>query len=170
MHIPYSWKIWRGFKFGDLAVGVETAKFKSTNIFISAAWGQTAKFNDRQYFRLYGIYQQALCSDQLCSHYCVHLLIGKRSAWAFNRNVLANNPYANIIIVAYSVLVFWISLIILLTSSMDTETAVTSTHCHFNRVVWISLIILLTSSMDTETAVTSTHCHFNRVVWISLII
>ena len=30
-----------------------TAKFKSANIFISAAWDQTAKF-DRQYFRLYG--------------------------------------------------------------------------------------------------------------------
>ena len=32
-----------------------TAKFKSANIFISAAWDQTAKFKDRQYFRLYGI-------------------------------------------------------------------------------------------------------------------
>ena len=32
-----------------------TAKFKSTNIFISAARDQTAKFEDRQYFRLYGI-------------------------------------------------------------------------------------------------------------------
>ena len=33
-----------------------TPKFKSTNIFISAARDQTAKFKDRQYFRLYGIY------------------------------------------------------------------------------------------------------------------
>ena len=33
-----------------------TAKFKSANIFISAARDQTAKFKDRQYFRLYGIY------------------------------------------------------------------------------------------------------------------
>ena len=32
-----------------------TAKFKSANIFISAARDQTAKFKDRQYFRLYGI-------------------------------------------------------------------------------------------------------------------
>ena len=32
-----------------------TAKFKSTNIFISAARDQTAKFEDRQYFQLYGI-------------------------------------------------------------------------------------------------------------------
>ena len=32
-----------------------TAKFKSANIFISVAWDQTAKFKDRQYFRLYGI-------------------------------------------------------------------------------------------------------------------
>ena len=31
------------------------AKFKSANIFISATWDQTAKFNDHQYFRLYGI-------------------------------------------------------------------------------------------------------------------
>ena len=32
-----------------------TAKFKSANIFISAARGQPAKFKDRQYFRLYSI-------------------------------------------------------------------------------------------------------------------
>ena len=32
-----------------------TAKFKSANIFISAARDQTAKFKDRQYFRLYGM-------------------------------------------------------------------------------------------------------------------
>ena len=32
MHIPYSQKIWRGIKFGGLAVWVETAKLKSTNI------------------------------------------------------------------------------------------------------------------------------------------
>ena len=32
-----------------------TAKFKSANIFISAARDQIAKFKDRQYFRLYGI-------------------------------------------------------------------------------------------------------------------
>ena len=31
-----------------------TAKFKSANIFISAARDQTAKFKDRQYFQLYG--------------------------------------------------------------------------------------------------------------------
>ena len=31
-----------------------TAKFKSANIFILAARDQTAKFRDRQYFRLYG--------------------------------------------------------------------------------------------------------------------
>ena len=30
---PYSRKIWRGNKLGGLAVGVETAKLKSTNIF-----------------------------------------------------------------------------------------------------------------------------------------
>ena len=32
-----------------------TAKFKSASIFISPARDQTAKFKDRQYFRLYGI-------------------------------------------------------------------------------------------------------------------
>ena len=32
-----------------------TAKFKSANIFISATRYQTAKFKDRQYFRLYGM-------------------------------------------------------------------------------------------------------------------
>ena len=31
-----------------------TTKFKSVNIFISATRDQTAKFKDRQYFRLYG--------------------------------------------------------------------------------------------------------------------
>ena len=31
-----------------------TAKFKSGNIFISAARDQTAKFKDHQYFLLYG--------------------------------------------------------------------------------------------------------------------
>ena len=80
--IPYSQKYWRSIKFGSLAVGEATvkfksvkfnvrstyiriilrvrvrayymygttAKFKSANIFISAARDQTAKFKDRQYF------------------------------------------------------------------------------------------------------------------------
>ena len=76
----YSRKYWRSIKFGGLAVGEATVKFKSvkfkcdlrvrvrayymygtttkfksTDIFISAAQDQTAKFKDRQYFRLYGI-------------------------------------------------------------------------------------------------------------------
>ena len=33
--IPYSQKIWWGFKFGGLAVGVETAKLKSANIMLA---------------------------------------------------------------------------------------------------------------------------------------
>ena len=41
-----------------------TAKFKSANIFISAAWDQTAKFKDCQYFRLYGI-------SIILVHYCI---------------------------------------------------------------------------------------------------
>ena len=81
--IPYSRKYWRSIKFGGLVVGEATikfksvkfkcdlcecvrayymygttAKFKSANIFISAARDQTAKFKDRQYFRLYGIAHQ----------------------------------------------------------------------------------------------------------------
>ena len=73
--IPYSWKIWRGIKFGGLAVYLnnrqikirqnfllaykrtaipyQTAKLKSANTFAMAIWDPTAKFNSRQYFRLY---------------------------------------------------------------------------------------------------------------------
>ena len=36
------------------SVGGSTAKFKSANIIIWAAQDQNAKFNDRQYFWLYG--------------------------------------------------------------------------------------------------------------------
>ena len=78
MCIPYSRKIWLGIKFGGLAVYLcnrqikmrqyfilayihvaipyRTAKFKSANIFAIAIWGPTAKFNSRQYFRLYGMH------------------------------------------------------------------------------------------------------------------
>ena len=70
-YIPYSRKIWQ---FGGLyynrqikirqnfllayirmAIPYRTAKFKSANILLIAIWGSTAKFNARQYFRLYGI-------------------------------------------------------------------------------------------------------------------
>ena len=76
-NLPYSQKIWRGIKFGGLAVCLVTAKFKirqyfilayirmaipyriakfkSANIFAIAIWGPTAKFNSRQYFQLYGM-------------------------------------------------------------------------------------------------------------------
>ena len=75
--VLYSWKIWRGIKFGSLAVCLSnrqikihqnfllayicmvipywTTKFKSVNTFAMAIWDLTAKFNSRQYFRLYGI-------------------------------------------------------------------------------------------------------------------
>ena len=36
-----------------MAVPYRTAKFKSTSIVAMAIWGPTAKFNSRQYFRLY---------------------------------------------------------------------------------------------------------------------
>ena len=39
-----------------MAIPYRTAKFKSANIFAMAIWGPTAKFNSRQYFRLYGNY------------------------------------------------------------------------------------------------------------------
>ena len=47
-----------------------TAKFKTANIFISAAQDQTAKLKDRQYFRPYGIlngYQS--WNDQVLLYY-----------------------------------------------------------------------------------------------------
>ena len=75
--ILYSQKIWRGIKFGSLAICLRncqikirqyfilvytrmaiphwTAKFKSANIFSMAIWGPTAKFNSCQHFLLYGM-------------------------------------------------------------------------------------------------------------------
>ena len=76
--LSYSQEVWQGIKFGGLAVYIttaklkftkisysyihmaipyRTAKFKSANIFIHVIviWGSSAKFNFRQYFRLYGI-------------------------------------------------------------------------------------------------------------------
>ena len=37
-----------------MAILYRTAKFKSANTFEMAIWDPTAKFNSRQYFRLYG--------------------------------------------------------------------------------------------------------------------
>ena len=37
-----------------MAIPYRTAKLKSANIFVTAVWDQTAKFNYRQYFWLYG--------------------------------------------------------------------------------------------------------------------
>ena len=81
--IPYSRKYWQSIKFGGLGVGEATVKFKSIKLlctyvlfyacahiictelppnlnppkffFFLAARDQTAKFKDRQYFRLYGM-------------------------------------------------------------------------------------------------------------------
>ena len=39
-----------------MAIPYQTTQFKSTNIFAMVILGPTAKFNSRQYFRLYGIY------------------------------------------------------------------------------------------------------------------
>ena len=75
--VLYSRKIWRGIKFGGLAVYMttaklksakisylhiyihmaipyRTAKFKSANTLAIAILDSTAKFNSRQYFQLYG--------------------------------------------------------------------------------------------------------------------
>ena len=78
IRILYSRKIWQRIKFGSLVVCLcnrqikihqnfllayicmeipyRTAKLKFANIFVHAGWGQSAKFNSRQFFRLYGIY------------------------------------------------------------------------------------------------------------------
>ena len=92
--IPYSRKIWRGIKFGGLAVyyynrqikirqnfllayirmaiPYRTAKFKSANILSIAIWGSTAKFNARQYFRLYGTY---ICEQEILAYFNLAVII-----------------------------------------------------------------------------------------------
>ena len=47
-------KVSREVGFTSMTIQYRTAKFKSANVFISAALDYTAKFKDRQYFRLYG--------------------------------------------------------------------------------------------------------------------
>ena len=37
-----------------MVIPYHTAKFESANSVKNVVWGKTAKFNDRQYFRLYG--------------------------------------------------------------------------------------------------------------------
>ena len=37
-----------------MVIPYQTTKFKSANMFAMAIWDPTAKFNSRQYFRLYG--------------------------------------------------------------------------------------------------------------------
>ena len=37
-----------------MAIPYHTTKFKSANSVKNVVWGKTAKFNDHQYFRLYG--------------------------------------------------------------------------------------------------------------------
>ena len=39
-----------------MAIPYQTTKFKSNNSVENDVWAQTAKFNDRQYFQLYGIF------------------------------------------------------------------------------------------------------------------
>ena len=58
-HILYSWKIWQVIKFGSLAVYLWDNQIKIHQYFILAYTHmtipyRTAKFNSRQYFRLYG--------------------------------------------------------------------------------------------------------------------
>ena len=43
------------FTYIRMAILYRTAKFKYANMFAMAIWDPTAKFNSRQYFRLYGI-------------------------------------------------------------------------------------------------------------------
>ena len=94
--ILYSQKIWRGIKFGGLAVCIKTAKLKSAKLFYTCMYiwryhttkfkstngvinvlGQIAKFNDRQYFQLYIRYYSKSCSlscvrQHTCTARCVH--------------------------------------------------------------------------------------------------
>ena len=51
-----------------VAIPYRTAKFKSANIFAIAIWGPTAKFNSRQYFRLYGIMHVVACTQSLIKY------------------------------------------------------------------------------------------------------
>ena len=46
--------VWR-LKSAIMVILYRTAKFKSASMFAMAIWDLTAKFNSRQYFRLYGI-------------------------------------------------------------------------------------------------------------------
>ena len=57
-----------------MAILYQTAKFKSTNIFAIAILGSTAKFNSRQYFRLYGSYYRTLAKE---GPWAVHLTLGQ---------------------------------------------------------------------------------------------
>ena len=47
-----------------MAIPYRTAKVKSTNILSIAILGSTAKFNSRQYFRLYGISRMCISNSQ----------------------------------------------------------------------------------------------------------
>ena len=103
-HIPYSRKIWRGIKFGGLAVlhvyynrqikirqifllayirmaiPYRTAKFKSANTLIIAILGSTTNFNSRQYFWLYGTLHARILqlfgnfSQHVTSIYCNNII------------------------------------------------------------------------------------------------
>ena len=92
--IPYSRKIWRGIKFGGLAIyyynrqikirqnflltyirmaiPYQTAKFKSANILSIAILGSTAKFKARQYFRLYDMIKWLIRHTHSQNERCTH--------------------------------------------------------------------------------------------------
>ena len=52
-----------------MAIPCRTANFKSANILLIAIWGSTAKFNARQYFRLYGIFKNLLLITKIGSNF-----------------------------------------------------------------------------------------------------
>ena len=121
--LPYSRKIWRGIKFGGLAVyyynrqikihqnfllayirmaiPYRTAKFQSANILSIAILGSTAKFNARQYFRLYGIftrighYNSDITLKLLCENNFIAMAATKLCVFA---NVALYSSYTNIIL------------------------------------------------------------------------
>ena len=101
INVPYSRKIWRGIKFGGLAVYTTTAKLKSAKISYShiyiwrsrteppnlksanilhiAISGSNAKFNGRQHFRLYGIRVHAciILHVHVYMYVCMYVNINK---------------------------------------------------------------------------------------------
>ena len=62
-----------------MAILYHTAKFNSNNGVKNVVLGQTAKFNDRQYFRLYGIQNDLI--DHAHIILCTHTSVTSVTVW-----------------------------------------------------------------------------------------